>query len=152
MIRRPPRSTRTDTLFPYPTLFRSSNALSPQWAGTPGWGSAYKLSGQAAIGWSYKFDKKGKKFANGLPVTGAYLTGVKVYDPRLDSTFPGGSGSCRLGDESTYVYSENPALHAGTYAYGRYQNGKRTFGIGLPADGIDWAVVAAWATVCERTE
>src|SRR3546814_9293634 len=24
MLRRPPRSTRTDTLFPYPTLFRSS--------------------------------------------------------------------------------------------------------------------------------
>src|SRR3546814_19951521 len=24
MIRRPPRSTRTDTLFPYPTLFRSN--------------------------------------------------------------------------------------------------------------------------------
>src|SRR3546814_9809805 len=27
MIRRPPRSTLTDTLFPYPTLFRSSHAL-----------------------------------------------------------------------------------------------------------------------------
>src|SRR3546814_15188169 len=26
MIRRPPRSTRTDTLFPYPTLFRSDRA------------------------------------------------------------------------------------------------------------------------------
>src|SRR3546814_1011634 len=25
MLRRPPRSTRTDTLFPYPTLFRSSD-------------------------------------------------------------------------------------------------------------------------------
>src|SRR3546814_9921193 len=25
MIRRPPRSTRTDTLFPYPTLFRSGD-------------------------------------------------------------------------------------------------------------------------------
>src|SRR3546814_2623837 len=25
MIRRPPRSTRTDTLFPYPTLFRSTD-------------------------------------------------------------------------------------------------------------------------------
>src|SRR3546814_5599521 len=25
MIRRPPRSTRTDTLFPYTTLFRSTN-------------------------------------------------------------------------------------------------------------------------------
>src|SRR3546814_11653313 len=28
MIRRPPRSTRTDTLFPYPTLFRSMNNVS----------------------------------------------------------------------------------------------------------------------------
>src|SRR3546814_3639459 len=28
MIRRPPRSTRTDTLFPYTTLFRSSAARS----------------------------------------------------------------------------------------------------------------------------
>src|SRR3546814_2616407 len=27
MIRRPPRSTRTDTLFPYTTLFRSVNGL-----------------------------------------------------------------------------------------------------------------------------
>src|SRR3546814_4829425 len=30
MIRRPPRSTRTDTLFPYTTLFRSSRLLHPQ--------------------------------------------------------------------------------------------------------------------------
>src|SRR3546814_138750 len=29
MIRRPPRSTRTDTLFPYTTLFRSVDALNP---------------------------------------------------------------------------------------------------------------------------
>src|SRR3546814_9339263 len=27
MIRRPPRSTRTDTLFPYTTLFRSLNSI-----------------------------------------------------------------------------------------------------------------------------
>src|SRR3546814_1117206 len=31
MIRRPPRSTRTDTLFPYTTLFRSC----PGWRGSP---------------------------------------------------------------------------------------------------------------------
>src|SRR3546814_8327853 len=83
---------------------------------SPGWGSAYKLSGQAAIGWSYKFDKKGKKFANGLPVTGAYLTGVKVYDPRLDSTFPGGSGSCRLGNKSEEHTSELQSLMRISYA------------------------------------
>src|SRR3546814_9701275 len=29
MIRRPPRSTRTDTLFPYTTLFRSAGAVHP---------------------------------------------------------------------------------------------------------------------------
>src|SRR3546814_7281828 len=29
MIRRPPRSTRTDTLFPYTTLFRSAGGLRP---------------------------------------------------------------------------------------------------------------------------
>src|SRR3546814_7559582 len=29
MIRRPPRSTRTDTLFPYTTLFRSDARLPP---------------------------------------------------------------------------------------------------------------------------
>src|SRR3546814_18844359 len=34
MIRRPPRSTRTDTLFPYPTLFRSADpARTPDGAG-----------------------------------------------------------------------------------------------------------------------
>src|SRR3546814_6182340 len=30
MIRRPPRSTRTDTLFPYTTLFRSSRPPGPR--------------------------------------------------------------------------------------------------------------------------
>src|SRR3546814_10697413 len=30
MIRRPPRSTRTDTLFPYTTLFRSDRAQLPE--------------------------------------------------------------------------------------------------------------------------
>src|SRR3546814_8860853 len=33
MIRRPPRSTRTDTLFPYTTLFRSSLAAQTRRAG-----------------------------------------------------------------------------------------------------------------------
>src|SRR3546814_17389102 len=30
MIRRPPRSTRTDTLFPYTTLFRSEDVPEPE--------------------------------------------------------------------------------------------------------------------------
>src|SRR3546814_5299259 len=35
MIRRPPRSTRTDTLFPYTTLFRSQGAEDRQGADLP---------------------------------------------------------------------------------------------------------------------
>src|SRR3546814_10495088 len=35
MIRRPPRSTRTDTLFPYTTLFRSRGAFEQAQAGRP---------------------------------------------------------------------------------------------------------------------
>src|SRR3546814_2798864 len=41
MIRRPPRSTRTDTLFPYTTLFRSQDLverLAPLLQGEPGRG------------------------------------------------------------------------------------------------------------------
>src|SRR3546814_4267206 len=35
MIRRPPRSTRTDTLFPYTTLFRSASPPPPRRRGAP---------------------------------------------------------------------------------------------------------------------
>src|SRR3546814_8582197 len=57
MIRRPPRSTRTDTLFPYTTLFRSFwisglvlvlLATGLPWAGL--WGSAFKAA-RTEMGW-----------------------------------------------------------------------------------------------------
>src|SRR3546814_12825446 len=41
MIRRPPRSTRTDTLFPYTTLFRSDVRLIQDW----GWNVNRPLRG-----------------------------------------------------------------------------------------------------------
>src|SRR3546814_7387834 len=52
MIRRPPRSTRTDTLFPYTTLFRSLTKSAPPpstsptpWRGSPsGGGSATSIA------------------------------------------------------------------------------------------------------------
>src|SRR3546814_2147427 len=41
MIRRPPRSTRTDTLFPYTTLFRS-----------PGWRACSRPPPTSSLSWS----------------------------------------------------------------------------------------------------
>src|SRR3546814_3741799 len=41
MIRRPPRSTRTDTLFPYTTLFRSAASLFTDWRNMAAFGSGF---------------------------------------------------------------------------------------------------------------
>src|SRR3546814_17771977 len=58
MIRRPPRSTRTDPLLPYTTLFRAGGALATGWgagggaAGATGWGFGsigLKRAGSAAM-------------------------------------------------------------------------------------------------------
>lgn len=114
-----------------------------------GWGSTYKLSGLAADLWTLKFDDKGKVYPNGVPQRGRIVEGVYVYDPRQDSTYPGGSGGCRLGQEATYVWSENPALHAITWAFGRYQNGTLIAGGGLSAAGIDMPPFVDWANVCD---
>jgi hypothetical protein len=126
-----------------------SRALQGPQGNFPGWSAASKLSGLAADLWTLKFDTKGKKFPNGVPERGRILEGVFVYDPRLDSTYPGGSGSCRLGQEATYVYSENPALHAITWAYGRVQNGTLIAGGGMKVVGIDLAPFVEFANVCE---
>src|SRR3546814_14530697 len=46
MIRRPPRSTRTDTLFPYTTLFRSVSEL---WQYVPATAVSLYLAGLAGL-------------------------------------------------------------------------------------------------------
>ena len=127
-----------------------TTAMTGPYGAFAGWdGSASKLSGLAADLWTLKFDDKGEKYPTGVPQRGRIVEGVYVYDPRFDSTYPGGSGSCRIGDESTYVWSENPALHAITWAYGRIQNGILVAGGGLPVKGIDMAPFVEWANVCE---
>lgn len=129
---------------------RPDTALTaPLQANPTGWSTNHRMSSVAAIAWNHRFDKEGKVYASGLPTRGVVARWALVYDPRKDSTRPGGSGSHRLGIESTYEWSENPALHAGTYAYGRYVNGKRVIGVGLPDEGIDWEGVAAWANDCQ---
>lgn len=127
-----------------------ASALTPHFAGAPRWGSSYKLSGFCAVAHNFQWSKKGKRFGGGqLPIIGEVVRGVRVYDPRLDSTFPGGSGPQRITDESTWTYSRSPALHALAYAYGRYVNGKKVIGVDLGAASIDLASVVAWANVCD---
>lgn len=115
----------------------------------PGWTAAHKLSGVTHAMWCLRYNKQGEMYGAGAPEPAWIGKWVKVYDPRLDSTYPGGSGPCRALDESTYVWSDNPGLHALTWALGRWQNGERTCGIGAPVETIRMAEFVECANVCE---
>src|SRR3546814_4696484 len=68
MIRRPPRSTRTDTLFPYTTFFRSDNVREDRGRGRgrkPHGGLT--VSGETAAKQSQKPFKQRKQKGNPLP-------------------------------------------------------------------------------------
>lgn len=143
-----------------------SAALEEHWAGAPNWGTAHKLSGLAAGIWSARWPKDGKVFASGFPQTGAVWDGVKTYDPRLDSTYPGGSGSQRWADpqtaassfataKATWTYSRCPGLNALRYALGTWERGSgsdpfvQVFGMGLSLDAIAVADFVELANVCD---
>lgn len=110
--------------------------------------SAHKLSGFAAAAVTMEFDEDGVRWASGIPQWGVVAKWVKIYDPRLDSTYPGGSGTQRWATESTWAWSENPALHALTYARGRVINGVKVVGVGLSQAQIDVASYVQLANIC----
>jgi hypothetical protein len=111
----------------------------PDASAMPDWGSTYKLSSLAAAGLILVADvDNGKIYSSGAPKMTHQVRGVNAYDPRGDGT-NGGSGAQRALTESTYVYSDNPWVHHGTFAIGRWVNGVRVIGAGLPSTSIDWA-------------
>jgi hypothetical protein len=118
-------------------------------SGFTGWGVNHKLSGLACWSVTMEFDEDGVRYAGGIPAFGMVLKGPAVYDPRLDSTYPGGSGSQRWTDETTWTWSENPALHALTYLRGRFQNAIKVFGCGYPKAAVDIAFFVALANICD---
>src|SRR3546814_20586486 len=76
MIRRPPRSTRTDTLFPYPTLFRSCLSPSPVY----GRGVGVRVCQVAMTSWlgnaRIKSRTLTRRFAPPSPVNGRGAQGM----------------------------------------------------------------------------
>lgn len=98
-----------------------TSALQPAggFGSMPGWTIAHKLSGLAADLWVIKLDEEREKYAGGVPKRGWVGRWAKVYDPRKDSTYPGGSGAHRWNDESTWEYDPNPWLNELTWEIGR---------------------------------
>ncbi len=80
----------------------------------------------------------------------AQIKGSKLYDPRLDSTVPGGSGAHRFADPTTWAFSVNPKLAELLYLRGADVNGTRIFGMNKAAAAIDIENFASEANICEE--
>lgn len=102
--------------------------------------TAHKMSGLARIVQVYELDgSKNLRFPMGFPDdVQAVAEGIFAWDPRRDSTYPGGSGSQRLDQPSTWGWSENPYILALAYILGRKgPTNQKMWGIGADADDID---------------
>ena len=119
---------------------------------TPGGATGYPIpagpmSGLAHVITGYEYNQEA--FPSGLPACLWVLQGVKLYDPRKDSTYPGGSGAQRRDQPSTWTFSENPFLAGLQWTLGRYENGHRVYGIGAKWEEVDVASFVAGANVAD---
>lgn len=81
-------------------------------------------------------------FPQGRPELTALFRGAKLYDPRKDSTVPGGSGAHRWATPSTWEWSENPALMVLRYATWE-------FGMAVPVADVSMPDIMEAATACD---
>ena len=89
-------------------------------ADTAGLGQTWKATSRCANMTYVVFERlwDPEKFTKGRPSVEWVLRGLRGYDPRKDSTVAGGAGAQRLNDPSTYVFTENPAVHRLNYQLG----------------------------------
>jgi len=125
------------------------------------WGSSRRLTGCAYLHLRIKRtgnDKKAESpLVGGLPSRVTVIgDGAPLYDPRKDSTVPGGSGSHRATDQSTWgAYTnaddtDNPALQLLWWMLGWEINGKLSVGCGIPYNRIDMASFITAANICDE--
>jgi hypothetical protein len=118
----------------------------------PNWGASHKASGKAHMVWTLRQDSKFETYAaRPVPICSG-AQGVYGYDPRLDSTWPGGSGPCRLNNPSTYVWINRPGLAALNWALGFRENGKVVAGMNLPISAIDVDAHVALENICDAND
>ena len=126
------------------------------------WGSSRRLTGCAYVHLRIKRTGNTKKaespLASGLPSRVTVIgDGAALYDPRKDSTVPGGSGSHRATDQTTWgVYTDaddtdNPALQLLWWLLGWKINGKLSVGSGVPYTRIDMESFITAANICDES-
>ncbi len=127
----------------------------------PDWGSNHKLNGLASYVLTMFENSKLTEYQGGVVKPLHVIEGVFGWDPRLDSTYPGGSGTCRLLDPTTWVWIDEGAIAGLNWAIGRWagDSGGGTYGvpyacsliagIGSSLDGIDVAAFVNAANVAD---
>jgi predicted phage tail protein len=103
------------------------------------WTSNHRLRGLCYL--ALRFEWNQDKFGS-LPTVQAVVKGKKVYNPNLDSTVTGGSGSHRADTSSTWEYSDNPILQLLDYL----RNDR--FGMGIANSYFD-SNFADWQTATD---
>lgn len=136
-----------DDLGTKPQAANVPGGYDPAW--TPEWTAAHKLSGLASAWWTMYFSPEA--YPTGTPPPMWVVLGPAVYDPRKDSTYPGGVGPQRADDETTWSFAgrDNPYLQALTWCLGRRANGKLVHGAGVPLASIDVAAFVNGANIAE---
>lgn len=115
------------------------------------WNSAHRGRGVAyahvRLIWNQDAYKGG-----GLPSFLFLVRGAKLYDPRKDSTQPGGSGAHRWGAPHTYEYTNNLEICRYNYLRGiNWVNGRPMFGPGLAESDIDRDRAFSAMNICQNT-
>ena len=103
------------------------------------WTSNHRLRGLAYL--AIRFEWNADKFGS-LPQVQAIVQGRKVYNPNLDGTLTGGSGSHRADTSTTWEYSDNPILQLLDYLR------NERFGMGIPNSYFD-SNFADWQTATD---
>ena len=103
------------------------------------WTSNHRLRGLCYL--AIRFEWNQDKFGS-LPTVQAVVKGKKVYNPNLDSTVTGGSGSHRADTSSTWEYSDNPILQLLDYLR------NERFGMGIANSYFD-SNFADWQTATD---
>ena len=123
----------------------------------PPWTAAHRTSGYALSFWTMRNNSKRASYESGVPRPLWYLLGQKVWDPRYDSTYPGGLGPQRRDDWRTWAWNENPYLHALAWVRGHHKlqaggsidRTKRLAGVGAPDEAIDIGAFIQGANLCD---
>jgi len=133
------------------------------------WNTSHRLTGCAYVQIQFRVtgvnSKASSPFSSGIPSRMTIIgKGAMLYDPRRDSTVPGGSGPMRIDDQSTWRYvaddgaviGRNTALHILRILIGwKIRNPvtgtwKLATGSGVPARRIDLQSFIVAANLCDE--